>query len=197
MQSSRKLSSIPLVVDVIRMIDGYEMVRCAYYSIESETPLLDTEIEIEGKNNPFLFIQMEAIFLGSPDRLDHFNSTSDIDAMYEFAERHDGIFVDINDVWVPLTWFDQTEIKSGMVFRIPIDKFISCWKFRHNHIAVEVFLAEEIKEIRTKQKALARPYLVHSKGETSTFEEWTQQQISQSREIYQNNRDNYLQKIKS
>jgi hypothetical protein len=186
---SKRLSTIPLVVDVERNIDGYEMVRCAYYSIESETPLLGTEIEIQGTDHPFLFLHLEAIFLGSPINQDYFYSTDDIDAMYEFTESHEGLFVDINDIWIPISWFGKQEIKQGRIFRIPVDRFIACWKFRHDHIAVEELIATDLKEVAV--------YLDYSEEESRSFDEWTRLQISQSQEFYHSNRDNYLQKIKS
>lgn len=181
-------STIPLVVDAVRMIDGYQMARCAYYSIASDTPMLDTDIQIEGTNRPFLFIQLEAIFLSPPNTQDYFNSMDEVNSMYEYAEQYEGIFVDINDIWVPYQWFGVEEIEAGMIFRIAIGQFINCWKFRNDQITVETFLEDSV--IERKEAILA-----YSNEETSAFKSWTDQQIERSREIYRENRDSYLQKI--
>ena len=188
-QETGPSNTVPLVVDAVRMIDGHEMARCAYYSIASEAPMLDTDIQIEGTNRPFLFIQLEAIFLSAPNTKGYFNSIDEVNAMYEYAEQHDGIFVDINDIWVPYKWFGVEEIEAGMIFRIAIDQFIRCWKFRNDQIAVDEFLINSSIEEREE------PILSYSNEETTAFQSWSDQQIEQSREIYLENRDNYLQKI--
>ena len=188
-QETHRSNTILLVVDAVRMIDGHQMARCAYYSIASDVPMLDTNIQIEGTNRPFLFIQLEAIFLSAPNAKGYFNSIDEVDSMYTYAEQYDGVFVDINDIWVPYQWFGVEEIVAGMIFRIATDRFINCWKFRNDQITVETFLKDSVVE---KKEAI----LSYSSEETNAFKNWTDQQIELSREIYRENRDSYLQKIK-
>lgn len=181
-------TTIPLAVDAVRTIDSYKMARCAYYSIASETPMLDTTIQINGANRPFLFIQYEAIFLSSPYTKGHFSSIDEVNAMYEYAEQHDGIFVDINDIWVPYAWFGVEAVEIGTIFRITVEHFIRCWKFRNDQIAVDELLGDP-------DRYEAESILSYSNEETNAFKSWADQQIAQSQKIYRENRDNYLQKI--
>lgn len=39
-------------------IDGHQMARCTYYPIAFKAPMLDTDVQIEGTNSPFLFIAL-------------------------------------------------------------------------------------------------------------------------------------------
>ncbi len=181
-------TTVPLVVDAIRSIEDHEMVRCAYYAIASDAPVLEANVQVDGTNRPFLFMQLEAIFLNPPDTQDQFDSIEAVDAMYEYAARYDGLFVDINDIWVPLTWFGYEDIRPSRLFRIAIDDFIHCWKFRNDQITIDVFLAESY----SKRDG---PSLYYSEEETAAFKAWTERQIALSREIYHQNRDNYLPKI--
>lgn len=187
-QETTVSSTVPLVVDAVRNIEDHEMVRCAYYAIASDAPVLDANVRVDGTNRPFLFMQLEAIFLNPPSTKDQFDSVDAVDAMYEYAAQYEGLFVDINDIWVPLAWFGYEDIRPGRLFRITIDDFINCWKFRNDQITVAVFLEESFSKRDI-------PRLYYSEEETAAFKAWTERQIALSREIYHQNRDSYLQKI--
>lgn len=179
---------IPIIVDVERNIDGIKMIRCSYYSIQSDEPMPNWSLNIGRNNAAMLLLNLEAILLGSPDSPDNFRNVNDIDAMYYLVEEHEGLFVDINDIWVPKRWFGKDDLKQGLLFRISQESFSWCWKFRNDVISAEEFLAFE--------KEMKDSYLRFSEEETNAFYMWTEKQILQSRDIYQEKREQYLQKIK-
>lgn len=183
----QNIIQIPVVTDVERYIDGINMIRCSYYSIQSDIPMPNWEINVSGTSTPMLLLNLEAILVGPIQNVDKFNRMEDIDSMYEFVEQNEGLFVDINDVWIPSTWFGVKEIKQGLVYRISQENFSLCWKLRNDNISLEEFIAES--------RNIKEPFISFSEEETSVFHEWTKKQIQGSQEIYQGNRNNYLQKI--
>ncbi len=180
--------SIPVVTDVERNIDGIKMIRCSYYSIQSDTPLPNLNISGLGLSSSMFLLNLEAILVGPAQDVEKFNTVEDIDSMYEFVEEQEGLFVDINDIWIPSSWFDLPKLKQGLVFRISQEKFTLCWQLRNDIISSEEFI--------TETKYIKDPTISFSEEETSVFQQWTKNQILQSQEIYQGNRKNYLQKIK-
>ena len=182
---------IPIIIDVERNIDGISMIRCSYFSIQSDNPMSNWTISTGGIDSPVLLLSIEAILLGSRQSPDYFRSHSDVDSIYDFIEDHEGLFIDINDIWVPSSWFGTKELKQGLLFRISQDKFSLCWKFRNDIISTEEFMALDDEIDKSKSS-----FIRFSENENDAFRSWTDNQIKQSQEIYQGNRGNYLQKIK-
>ena len=181
---------IPVIVDVRRNIDGMEMVRCSYYSVQSDEPLDDWNLGLGGRSYPILLLHLEAIILGPPNGRRKFSDQSDFDAMYDSIEgepgspNDNGLFVDINDIWIPLGWFGSIELQQGLVFRIPSNLFSLCWKFRNERISTDEFLElrnELLLEDRQREK---RMRLKFSRPESEVLGQWTQTQIDNSRERY-------------
>ena len=188
-----ELLRIPIITDAIRNIDGSNMVRCTYFSIQSDHPAPGwtlTPVTTEASPSMIL-LNFEAILVGPPQYSDIFRDDKDIAAMYDFIEKHEELFVDINDIWVPHEWFDHEKIDQGLVYRITLETFQWCWKLRNDVIASESFrnLAEQQKD--------PEPPLRYSEIETRAFKSWTENQMSHSQQIYHDNRERYLQKIKA
>ncbi|WP_282042712.1 hypothetical protein [Winogradskyella flava] len=184
----QKKLSIPIATDVDRNIDGVEMIRCSYYSVQSDSPIPNWSISTVDNNASILLLNIEAILLGPTNKGDEFDSVEDIDSMYIFAEQNQGLFVDINDIWVPFHWFGVEKVEQGLVYRISQEKFSLCWKLRHDYISFDEFNTEIAYQEDIK--------LRFSQKETNAFNDWTKAQIFRSREIYQESRGEYLQKFK-
>ena len=183
----QKILQIPVITDVKRNIDNIIMIRCSYYSIQSEIPMPNWTINAFGTSTPMLLLNLEAILVGPLQNVDKFSRMDDIDSMYNFVEQNEGLFVDINDVWIPIEWFGVNEIKQGLVYRISQENFSLCWKLKNDTISAEEFLYES--------KNINEPFISFSEEETLIFQDWTKKQILESQEIYQGNRKNYLQKL--
>ena len=164
----QNIIQIPVVTDVERYIDGINMVRCSYYSIQSDIPMPNWAINVSGKSTPMLLLNLEAILVGPIQNVDKFSKMEDIDTMYDFVEQNEGLFVDINDVWIPSTWFGGKEIKQGLVYRISQENFSLCWMFRNDNISLEEFIPEGRK--------IKASYISFSEEETYVFQEWTKKQ---------------------
>ena len=194
---SNEFMQIPIIVDVEREIDDYRMIRCAYFTIQSDEPLPNWSLGIGNFSSPILLLNLEAILTGSPNNPDKFENVEDIESMYDFIERHDELFVDINDIWVPIEWFGKVDVKQGMVFRIPEDRFSICWRLRNDRISIEeMFSDENVKEENIKLKLLQEPHVHFSDNETHVFNQWTKLQIEKSKERYNKNKDRTLKKIR-
>jgi len=180
--------SIPVVADVERNVDGIEMIRCSYYSIQSDTPIPNWNMNAFGTSIQILLLNLEAILVGPTHEGVKFRDVADIESMYDFAEQNEGLFVDINDIWIPSAWFSGYKIEQGFVYRISQDNFTLCWQLRNSNISSEEFIF--------RSEFLDRPNIRLSEEETVVLRAWTKKQINKSQEIYQENRNNYLQKIK-
>ena len=181
---------IPIIVDVERIIDEIPMIRCSYYAIQSDKPMTDWTINAGDTRASMLLLNLEAILVGPPQKEHVFRDKNDVALMYQFVEDQDALFVDINDIWIPLSWFGNNNVKQGQLYRIGQEEFSICWQFRHDMIS-----AEELTEF-TKDEVKDESSIEFSEMETEIFHNWTQEQIEQSRKIYQNERSNYLTKIK-
>lgn len=197
-QISEKIISIPIIVDVERNIDEYQMIRCSYYTIQADEPITDLQLNIGDFDSPIFLLNLEAILIGAPNKTNRFETVQDIEAMYKYVEQYDELFVDINDLWVPIEWFGKVKIKQGMVFRIPAERFILCWKLRNDRISTdEMFLDEDVRKKAIVSRFLQKPVVEYS-DESVVFGNWIQDQINQSRDGYNKNKElkKILKKIK-
>lgn len=195
---SEKTITIPIIVDVERNIDEYQMIRCSYYTIQADEPITNLQLNIGDIDSPIFLLNLEAILIGAPNKTNRFETVQDIAAMYAYVEQYDELFVDINDLWVPVEWFGQVNVKQGMIFRIPADRFIRCWKLRNDRISTEeMFRDEDVKKDAIRSKFLKKPIVEYSE-ETDVFIQWIQDQINQSRDRYNKNKEQkkILKKIK-
>lgn len=183
----QETSKIPIVTDVIRLIDGIQMVRCSYYSIQSDSPIDQWSNSLLKTNRRILLLSLEAIITGPIEYASRFDTVAELESVYDFADMNEGLFIDINDIWVPHSWFGRSEVNQGLVFRIAPTDFVACWQMRHDKISTEAFS----KFIENRREA----FIEFSEQETIVFEAWTKKQIEQSRDIYKSNRTEYLKKI--
>ena len=187
---------IPIVVDVKRNIDNHIMVRCSYYSIQSDKPMPNWTIQAGGTNEAMLLLNLESILIGNPNKASyHFGEVSDVEMMYDFVEKENDLFVDINEIWVPIEWFGGVPIKQGYLFRIHQVHFSWCWQLRNDIISSDEFYSKSLDDENLKSLMDREPIVKYSEKESEVFKQWTEKQINRSREIYQANKENYLEKI--
>lgn len=185
-------STVPIITDVVRNIDGYEIVRCSYLSLHSDGPNPNWSLNIDGLQSQILLVNLEAIVIGSLKDGSHFHSLSDIEQLYAFAENNEGLFVDINEIWVPFDWLGKKTIEQGLLFRIPVEYFSMCWKYTNGSISSQELFEEELT---LRKESNIDSIVSFSEQETEAFNTWTKKQIDESIEIYQSNRKDYLAKI--
>ena len=188
---------VPVIIDVERNIDGYPMIRCSYMSVQADEPVPQLHLEANDATFPILLLNMEAIILGTPGGSDVFDNVDDIERMYDYVEAEEKLFLDINDIWIPKAWFGKNRIRQGLLYRMPVDRFVNCWKLRNDKISSEeMFKEEDILDDAVVYKYADTPVMEYSEQESNAFNNWTKKQIERSREIYQANRDRTLQKIR-
>ena len=192
MEEDQKIVKIPIVYDTIREIDGQKMLRCTYFTVQTDEPLPNWYLNLGNTTYPILLLNLEAIIIGAPKSPEMFRNPLDIDDMYEFIEKNTDLFVDINDIWVPHSWFKFKEFKPGSVFRLRSDLFTYCWKFRNDQISIYEFIENEsILNLKEREERM----VYFSEEESTAFNKWTSSQILQSQEIYRKN-ENKLKKLR-
>ncbi len=177
---------IPIIYDTIRNIDNHKMLRCNYFSVQTDEPLPNWHLGINNESYPILLLNLEAIIIGAPKSPELFRNPLDIDDMYNSIEENTDLFVDINDIWIPQDWFKLGNFIPGSVFRISQKLFTSCWKYRNDQIDVNEF----ISSFNEKEDGI----ISFSEDESAVYNEWTKLQIQQSQEIYRQNQ-NKLKKL--
>lgn len=184
--------NIPVVYDTIREIDGHQMLRCSYFTVQTDEPIPNWNLDLGSESFPILLLNLEAIIIGSPKSPDMFRTPLDIDDMYALIEETAGLFVDINDIWISHSLFKFKEFKSGSVFRLDRELFTYCWKYRNDQISISELIENEII-LSSKEREQSLVY--YSEEESDAFKNWTSMQIQQSQELYRQN-DSKLKKIK-
>ena len=195
-EAAEQAALIPIITDAIRNIDGYQMVRCSYFTIQSDDPLSHLSLSNSGFDSPAILLNLEAILIGAPNDQKRFNGIKDINALYEYVESNDNLYIDLNDIWVPIKMFGTEKITQGMLFRIPDYYFSLCWKLRNDRISSEELFGHIGKDyLDPATESPPHPLLKHSKKETNAFKRWTKRQIEESRKIYKANKSEALKKI--
>ena len=195
-EPSDKATLIPIITDAVRNIDGYKMVRCSYFTIQSDDPLSNLSLNNSGFESPAILLNLEAILIGAPNEQKMFNGIKDITALYDYVESNDNLYIDLNDIWVPLNMFGTGDITQGMLFRIPDYYFSLCWKLRNDRISAEELYGHIGRDYLDQTTASPpHPLLQHSRKETNAFKRWTKKQIEESRKIYKANKSDTLKKI--
>lgn len=196
-EPQEKPAMIPIISDAVRNIDKHQMVRCSYFTIQSDDPLSTLTLNTSSFDSPTLLLNLEAILIGSPGNYECFEKPQDIIELYNFVEDREDLFIDISDIWVPLEWFGEMEIKQGMLFRIPDSYFSLCWKLRNDRISTEELYRDSSLYNQAHDTSKQRePIVVYAEEETAAFAAWTKMQIEQSRERYYAHKGVTLKKIK-
>lgn len=187
---------IPIIYDAIREIDGIPMLRCTYYTVQTDEPLSNWSLDLENKTYPILLLNLEAIIIGAPQSLKMFRNPFDIDGMYELIEDNTDLFVDINDIWVPHSWFKYREYNPGSVFRLRRDLFTYCWRYRNDQISMHEFIENKsIINLKILAEEKQQSMLDYSEEESIAFQNWSSTQIQKSQEKYRENK-NKLNKLR-
>lgn len=62
MRKTKQNITVPLIVDAVRNFDGLEMVRCMYFSIETDLPFPDWHLSLGKFQIPVILVGLSAIY---------------------------------------------------------------------------------------------------------------------------------------
>lgn len=173
----KKPLTIPVMIDDIKDQLGFQMSRCTYLSIASNAP--SPEIALDPRINlPSILVGFTSVICRPSNRSLLFDDTRKISGLFERVESSPGLYVDINDLWLPNFLFDDLNRKRSSVYRIDVDLFRLAFGFQNERIADKDFLD------RCRELSLTAEF---SPKETAAFSKWSRQQIEHARKYYKAN----------
>jgi hypothetical protein len=175
------MPNIPVIIDDIKRLDGFEMTRCVYFHIECEDTLDLWRLTSDGIEIPFLMLGLSGIIIRPMSGRSEFESAQDIEQLFSFIEglRQEGrdeahMNVEIADVWLPNRTLElQRQAIPGDVYRVDSVLFESAVAFTTGRLQYGSFLERAISGQRE---------VLFSGQETKVIQEWARRTISRSRD---------------
>lgn len=177
---------IPVLIDDIKRLKGFQRTRCTYFRIEfSERPFTGTfPVSSAGKFRAEAWGNW-AVLTGpamGTGKKDLFLSPDSIRRTLMEIEEDEELFLDLGYIWIPNQVLGIKEknkaaapIRTGDVYRISPPFFQKCYSF----------VAETITEKEWLEYCLSSPEEIHpSPDETKAFREWRKMQIQRSYDRY-------------
>lgn len=173
-----KVTNVPVIIDDIKSYPNFQMTRCTYFTVESDSPSPNWVLNLDNQQLPFYLLGLSAIIYKPFGDSDIFESVELINEVFNVIERNISLYVDTNDIWLPNFLFN--EHKRGQIYRIETELFLKAFLFRETKIDEEEFLIYCRKFFKS---------LYYSPQETEVFHEWINQQINEAKGIYPKNRN--------
>lgn len=173
------MGTIPVIVDDVKTYPDFEMTRCTYFTIESDTPSPDWILGLGNLDIPFYLLGLSGI-IWKPVKGDFFDNPDLIEKLFNAIEEGPGLYIDVNDIWLPNYLFYSSKSKRGDVYRIGEELFNKAYLYREDRISKEEFLmfCEKLEE-----------ELYFSEKEAYSFRRWGKDQIAMAKQIYPKNRE--------
>lgn len=157
--------TVPLIVDAVRNFDGLEMVRCMYFSIETDLPFPDWHLSLGKFQIPVILVGLSAIIITDSSMGNVFTSKKRIDDFFRTVEEDLGLTVSTNDIWFPVSHMSEYP-KPNSLFRVELSLFLKAHKKRSTETSWE---PDEIIS--------DKPLITFERKETKAFLNWTQKQV--------------------
>ncbi len=172
---------VPLVVDAVKTHEHFPMVRCNYLYVECDSPKGGWELNLGGEALPFLMLGLVGI-VTSPFGAERFNTVELIEDLFRRIEDEADLLVDIDDIWLPMFLFNNTNIvpEIGHVYRIKSDVFTLALSFREGRLDLKAFISG--------CRQSKRPLFL-SEDEMMSFSKWHDMQVQNAKEQYPKSRD--------
>jgi hypothetical protein len=174
-------NDVPVVADSVKTQVQFPMVRCNYLSVECDSPKPDWTLSIDRGNLPFLMLGLVGI-ITRPFDAERFYTVQSIEDLFEQLEDRADLFIDVDDIWLPMLLFDDAGIRPevGHVYRVTSEMFTTAHSFREGRLDLEIFL----ERCRILERSL-----VLSEEEMSAFQQWRETQVRNAIEEYPKNRE--------
>lgn len=176
---------IPVVVDAERIVDGEEMVRVTYFAVTTDSPAAVWEVELPplaqlhgigalGLAGVVYGALREPSAPGETVEFDLFTEADDVAAIFALEESGMPLSVQIEDVWMPVGWFDRSQgMTRGEVFRVGLYAFQHAYRYTEGAIGLDRLLELDVSG-----------QVVGSPVETEAVGRWSQDQIEASRRAF-------------
>jgi hypothetical protein len=165
MRKTKQNITVPLIVDAVRNFDELEMVRCLYFSIETDLPHPDWHLSLGKFQIPVILVGISAIIVSDSSTGNVFSSKKRVDDFFRTIEEDLGLTVSTNDIWFPKSHMSE-DPKPNSLFRVGLPLFLEAYKKRTTETPWE-------PEIAVSEK----PLIIFKRKETEAFLNWTREQV--------------------
>jgi hypothetical protein len=173
--------NIPIIIDDIKQLDGFDMTRCVYFHIECEDTLDPWVLGVGGTQTPFLMLGLSGIIIQPIEGGIVFTSPQQLEELFSFIEglrREDRdeahMNVEIADVWLPNRMLgEQRRVARGDVYRVDLDLFQSAMAFTAGRLDYEAFRGRTLER---------RHEVFFTEQETKVIQGWALYEIRRSRD---------------
>ena len=178
---------VPVIIDSVKG-DGLNMTRCTYFSIECDTPIPNWYLHTRSGGVPFFMLGLSGIICYPPG--DHstllFGSASSFSELTEEVEQHEGLYIDIQSLWLPGTALQYASMPPArsssaqdpyrsILLRIPYELFLEAFNYAVGRVTEDGFL-----QLGHRYAEAVRV----SKEETESYRAWNEKLIAMARERY-------------
>jgi len=175
---------IPVVIDAERVVDGEEMVRVTYFAVTTDAPAAVWEVELPAvaQLHGIGALGLAGVVYGAlrdvggsgADKVDFdlFTNADDVAAIFALEESGTPLTVQVEDVWMPRSWFDDEPVR-GDVYRVGLEVFQSAYRYTAGTIGRDLLF-----EIDVIGQVISSP------AETEAITEWSQDQIEATRRAF-------------
>jgi hypothetical protein len=188
---------VPVAIDAIREIEGVEMVRVTYFGVTSDAPGPGWEVDL-----PELTEQHGVSVLGTSGivyraihagaeyegrRRGLFIDPEDISSIFGLEEGGSPFTVQLEDVWMPVSWFvgapawdeeaegasiGEDPMARGEVYRVAMPAFRDAYRYTSGEVGLD-----ELGESASGD-------LLRSPVETEAIRAWSEGQIEAARRAF-------------
>jgi hypothetical protein len=169
-----RTTSIPLIVDDVKVQHNFEITRLTYFSIETIDYISELAISHDNQEFPVTVMDLHGIITGNLDQSE-FSSMESIEELFDRIDDTNVLFVDTNDIWLPNVLFKERPVRSSL-YRISTKLFKLALAYRSDSLSYERFITEAMDFAGD---------LHRSKIEEKAFKEWSKEQISFSKIVYE------------
>jgi DNA-binding XRE family transcriptional regulator len=170
-------------IDIPVMLDDLKekgISRFTYFSIEYDRPAVGWELGMDIARIPVFLIGLSAIVWRPVGQESYKFITPDmIEDIFVQAEHHDGLFIDVNEIWFPNLLLSQFTNNRGDVFRVKQGLFSLAYSFQAGELVLDELL-------RSADHFSGDIYF--SEAETNAYKQWSARQIEIAKETYPKNR---------
>ena len=173
--STPERRTIPVQVDSLKTMLQPPLVRFTYFTVECDAPTLGGSVKDGGAEIPLLITELSGVVLGHGPEGTPLDAPEKIESLIEAVEADPGLYVDTQDLWVPLAFCPEGEPpRHGEVLRMDGELFIAAHAYRFDRGNLEVF-----ESLRDAERDLLR----RSPEETAAFAAWGDRVIETARRL--------------
>ncbi|MET0695938.1 MAG: hypothetical protein ABWZ58_00810 [Acidimicrobiia bacterium] len=175
---------IPVVIDAERVVDGEEMVRVTYFAVTTDAPAAVWEVELPAVAQlhgigalglaGVVYGALREVVTPGADTVDFdlFMDADDVAAIFALEESGMPLTVQVEDVWMPRSWFDDEPVR-GDVYRVGLEVFQAAYRYTAGTIGPHLLLEIDV-----------RGQVISSPAETEAMTQWSEDQIEATRRAF-------------